>query len=284
MKDKVTTATRAAEMIESGMHLGIGAGMEANPMPVIREIIKKGVHDLTLTPVLTGGYVADLLIGAGCVTRVQFPQIVLDEFGLAPNFRKYAQAGKLILHETMCPALLLALQAGACGLPFTPVIGFLNTDYMKIRKDFVVMKDPFTGHEYVVVPPIVPDVAIVHGPLGDRFGGLVLDSARNDRLLAMAAKKTIAVVEKLVEPDQVLPGKHGVYTSGIHVDAVVQAPHGAHPTACRDYYPTDDLHIMSYVQAAGNENTFQEYLEQYILGPADHGEYLRRVGVEVKES
>ena len=101
MKDKVTTAAAAAEMIQSGMHLGIGAGLEANPMPVIREIIKKGVNHLTLTPVLTGGYAADLLIGAGCVTQVQFPQIVLDEFGLAPNFRKYTQAGKLVLKETM---------------------------------------------------------------------------------------------------------------------------------------------------------------------------------------
>lgn len=152
---------------------------------------------------------------------------------------------------------------------------------MKIRRDFAVIKDPFSGHEYVVVPPIVPDVAIVHGTLGDRFGGLVLDSTRNDRLLAMAAKKTIAVVEKLVEPDQVLPGKHGVYTSAIHTDAVVLAPHGAHPTACRDHYPTDALHIMAYVQAAANDQAFRDYLDHYIYKPADHQEYLRLVGVEV---
>ena len=101
MKDKITTAARAAEIVQPGMHLGIGAGMESNPMPVIREIIRNGVNHLTLTPVLTGGYAADLLIGAGCVDRVQFPQIVLDEFGLAPNFRKFAQAGKLVLQETM---------------------------------------------------------------------------------------------------------------------------------------------------------------------------------------
>ena len=146
------------------------------------------------------------------------------------------------------------------------------------------MKDPFSGHEYVVVPPIVPDVAIVHAPLGDRYGGLVLDSARNDRLLAMAAKKTIAVVERIVEPDQVLAGKHGVYTAPIHVDAVVPAPHGAHPTACRDLYTADALHLMAYVQAAAQENTFQDYLDQYIFGPADHDEYLSLVGVEVKTS
>lgn len=101
MKEKLTTAAKAAEMVESGMHVGIGAGMESNPMPVVREIIKNGVKNLTLTPVLTGGYVADLIIGAGCVEKLQFPQVVMDEFGLAPNFRKFAQAGKLVMQETM---------------------------------------------------------------------------------------------------------------------------------------------------------------------------------------
>ena len=101
MKDKRMTAAEASRMVVSGMHIGVGAGMDMNPMPVIREIIKNKVTGLTLTPVLTGGYVADLLIGAGCVKRIQFPQVVMDEFGLAPNFRKWAEAGQLAIQETM---------------------------------------------------------------------------------------------------------------------------------------------------------------------------------------
>jgi glutaconate CoA-transferase subunit A len=101
MKNKLMTAAEAAALIEDGVHLGVGGGMTMNPMPVVREIIKKGIKRLTLTPVLTGGYVADLLIGAGCVETVQFPQIVLDEFGLAPNFRRKVERGKLKLLETI---------------------------------------------------------------------------------------------------------------------------------------------------------------------------------------
>ncbi len=100
MEKKVMSAVQAAAMIKSDMHLGVSAGMAMNPMPVIREVIKNGVKNITLTPVLTGGYVADLLIGAGCISKVQFSQIVMDEFGLAPNFRKYSQAGKIITKET----------------------------------------------------------------------------------------------------------------------------------------------------------------------------------------
>lgn len=101
MKDKLMTAAEAAALIGDGMHLGVGAGMTMNPMAVVREIIKKGIKGLTLTPVLTGGYVADLLIGAGCVETVQFPQIVLDEFGMAPNFRRKVERGELKLLETI---------------------------------------------------------------------------------------------------------------------------------------------------------------------------------------
>lgn len=101
MKDKLMTAAEAARFVGDGIHLGVGAGMAMNPMPVVREIIRRGVRGLTLTPVLTGGYVADLLIGAGCVETVQFPQIVMDEFGLAPNFRRKAERGELRLKETI---------------------------------------------------------------------------------------------------------------------------------------------------------------------------------------
>jgi glutaconate CoA-transferase subunit A len=101
MKEKMMTAFEAARFVEDGSHLGVGAGMAMNPMPVVREVIRRGVKGLTLTPVVTGGYVADLLIGAGCVETVQFPQVVMDEFGLAPNFRKKAERGELKLLETM---------------------------------------------------------------------------------------------------------------------------------------------------------------------------------------
>lgn len=101
MKDKLMTAYEASLLVENGCHLGVGAGMAMNPMPVAREVIKRGVKGLTLTPVVTGGYIADLLIGAGCVDTVQFPQIVMDEYGLAPNFRRKAERGELKLLETM---------------------------------------------------------------------------------------------------------------------------------------------------------------------------------------
>jgi len=159
-----------------------------------------------------------------------------------------------------------------------PILGLLDTDYMKVRPDLKVVKDPYSGEEYVAVPPIHPDVAIIHGLKGDRFGGVTVLGDRNDRLLATAAAKTIAVVEALVDPDEVLPGLQEVYVAPMHVHAVVAAPGGAHPTACPGRYGVDAAHMAAYVAAAKDAVAFRGYLDRYIFQPADHNAYLQAVG------
>lgn len=153
----------------------------------------------------------------------------------------------------------------------------IGSDYEKIRPDLKKVRDPYSGNEYIVVPPIQPDVAVIHGLKGDRFGALTVLGIRDDRLLAMAAKKTIAVVEEIVDPEDILPGRHEIYIAPIHIDAIVLAARGAHPTACPGRYDADGAHLMTYMEAARNEALFQDYLDRYIFGPKDHEAYLRAV-------
>jgi acyl CoA:acetate/3-ketoacid CoA transferase len=141
------------------------------------------------------------------------------------------------------------------------------------------MVDPYSGNEYVVIPAIIPDVAIIYATKGDRFGGVTTLSMRDDRLLARAAKKTIAVVEELLEPDEVLPARNEVYISPVHIDAVVHAPRGAHPTGYPGKYDVDEPHIKAYMAAAKDDTSFRQYLDTYIYGPKDHNDYLRKVGL-----
>lgn len=158
------------------------------------------------------------------------------------------------------------------------MLGLVGSDYLTVRKDLKMVKDPYTGNEYVAYPAIVPDVSVIHAYKGDRFGGITTHGYREERLLAMAAKVTIAVVEELVEPDEVLPGLYQIYVSPLHVDVVVVAPGGAHPTACPGKYETDFKHLDEYVAASRDESTFRKYLEKYVLGPKSHEEYLEIVG------
>lgn len=96
MTDKRLDLGAAARHVRSGMKVGIGGGpVMITPIALIREIIRQGARELHLVASSTGGFGIDLLIGAGAVASVEFAQIALNEFGSAPNFRRYAESGRV---------------------------------------------------------------------------------------------------------------------------------------------------------------------------------------------
>lgn len=96
MNDKLVALGDAAQHVRSGMTVGIGGGpVMITPIALLREVVRSGARDLHLVASSTGGFGIDLLIGAGAVASVEFAQIVLNEFGPAPNFRRYAESGRL---------------------------------------------------------------------------------------------------------------------------------------------------------------------------------------------
>ena len=94
--DKRIGLAEVPRYVRSGQRVGIGGGpVMITPTARIREVIRAGVRDLRLVASSTGGFGLDLLIGAGCAASVEFAQIVLNEFGPAPNFRRWAESGRL---------------------------------------------------------------------------------------------------------------------------------------------------------------------------------------------
>ncbi|MGA7576802.1 MAG: hypothetical protein ACLQUW_16260 [Desulfobaccales bacterium] len=43
----------------------------------------------------TGGLNVDLAVGAGLADRLHFAQVVLEEYGMAPHFRRAVEQGRL---------------------------------------------------------------------------------------------------------------------------------------------------------------------------------------------
>jgi glutaconate CoA-transferase subunit A len=146
-----------------------------------------------------------------------------------------------------------------------PVRGFVGSDYLKVRPDFKVIQDPFTGEEVVVVPPITPDVALIHALKGDSEGNLLVDRIEDDHLLAQASQRVIASVEEVVPDGALAETPEGLFVSGIYVTALVHAPRGAYPTACRGSYECDVDHVRRYVEAAKTLETFRAYVDAYVL-------------------
>src|SRR5262245_21284570 len=99
-RSKVVSMEEAASYIEDGMMVSIGGNHSHEaPCAFVRERIRRGVKDLTLLPSNTTGYQTDIMIGAGCVKTLYNSYCGLDYLGVAPNFRRYAESGRLNVIE-----------------------------------------------------------------------------------------------------------------------------------------------------------------------------------------
>lgn len=96
MSGKFIDLHEVGHLVPSGCSLAVGGGpLRISPVALVREVIRAGASDLRVVAAPTGGLSIDLLIGAGRVRSVEFAQIVLNEYGSAPNFRRAAESGRL---------------------------------------------------------------------------------------------------------------------------------------------------------------------------------------------
>lgn len=163
------------------------------------------------------------------------------------------------------------------GVPYVPVIGLVGTDLLKRRDDMVVAPDPFgSGKVSVVAKAMRPDVAVFHVDKADRSGNVSCGYQAEAVMLAEAAAHVVVTAEEIVERVTEKDAIGGTYIPSILVDAVVHAPHGAHPGGMTGRYPPDKEAMREYVVASRDDASFAEYLETYVFGPRDHDEYVER--------
>src|SRR5229473_2539563 len=114
-RERIIDEVEAAGWIESGMTIAIGM---PTPYAVVRQIIRRGLKDLT---VVDSGFSLDLLIGAGCVRKV-VSYYAGGGFGnpVTPMFRRAAERGEIEVWECEEGILGAGLQAAAQMLPFVP--------------------------------------------------------------------------------------------------------------------------------------------------------------------
>ena len=99
------------------------------------------------------------------------------------------------------------------------------------------------------MPPLRPDVTLLHAPSGDRYGNLHLEQPYVlDERFASASRMVVATVDELVSTEQVTAA--GVTIPGHLVAAVAHVPFGAHPASCYPRYAYDRRHLREYVAAA----------------------------------
>ncbi len=162
------------------------------------------------------------------------------------------------------------------GVPYLPVLGLVGTDLLKRRDDMVVAVDPFDGTtKSVVAKALRPDVAVFHAQAADRHGNISCGYEAETVMLAECARHVIVTVERIVdqlnEKDAI-----GAFIPGIHVDAVVHAPFGAHPAGCSGLYAPDTVHLREYVIASKDDDAFAAYVRKHVTDIKDHAHYTEQ--------
>ena len=91
--------------------------------------------------------------------------------------------------------------AGAANLPFFPIRSYYESDIPKVNPKIVPMTSPYDPDDEVyVVPPLQPDVAIVHAQRADAEGDTQIWGLLGcQKEVAFAAEHVIVVVEEVVD-------------------------------------------------------------------------------------
>jgi len=269
MRDKRTTLAEAIAAIPDGARLALGGNtLHRGPSAAVHELVRQGKRGLEIVKT-AGAYEVDLLCGVGGAASVAVGFVGFETvFGMAPSYRRAVESGAVEAKEHACYTVIAGLRAAIQGVPFMPIAGMTGSDVPAAR-GFQTMVDPYTGAAVVVIPALIPDVAILHVQEADAQGNARIVGTRfEDVLMAQAARRVIVTAEKIVDGASFEAAPETVAIPGFLVDAVVEASGGAWPCSCAGLYDYDAGYLAAYVAASRDSATLRAFVAERIVGAA----------------
>ena len=277
---RMSVAEAVQKFVTDGSYLAFGGfGHIRVPMALIYEIVRQKKRKLAIAG-KTAVHDVDILIGAGCVDRVECAYSFGHELrGLSPAGRRGVESGQVkVVAEISNGSYQWRFLAGMMGIPFIPTRNMLGTDTFE-KSSAKMITDPWSGKPVTLVPAAYPDVAMFHVPRADKYGNAQIDGILvEDFELARAARRVIVTVEEIVDEEEIRAHPDQTVIPFYHVDAVCQVPFGAHPTEMPYRYFFDERHIREWMTLAKTEAGTQAYFDKYVYGVKDFAEYLALVG------
>jgi glutaconate CoA-transferase subunit A len=281
---KLSTLADAVASIPDGSHVALsGFAISRCAMAFAHEVIRQGIKRLTVSQCVTA-MEADMLVGGGAVERLISGGGSRGRFGQHHCINRGIEGGTLIAEEYSSLSMAFRYLAGALGLPFIPIHSLRGSDILKrlqevAPSEVAMIEDPFTGDDWLVLKPVVPDVAVIQVQVADEDGDAWIYGPRwTNEEQVKASKRGIIITERLVSSDLIRSEPERTVIPGFRVSHVVHLPFAAHPTAVYHAYDFDAAHIRHYAQASKTPEGTQEYLDQYVYGVQDHKEYLELIG------
>jgi len=279
----VSLETAIHEFVKDGDLLYAAGFTHLIPYAAGHEIIRQGKKDLVLARA-TPDLIYDQMVAAGCARKVIFSYIGNPGVGSLRCIRSAIEAGKLEWEEYSHFSMISRLQAGATGLPFMPMKQTGAVDLEKANPLYKRVIDPYSGEEVIVVPPLLPDVSIVHVQRADRLGNAhIWGIIGEQREAAFAAKHVILTAEEIVDESVIRSDPNRTLIPGMIVDAVCHVPYCAHPSYTQGYYDRDNDFYLMWDKVSEDDQKVQAYLDEWIFGLADREAYWQKLGVAVHE-
>ncbi|HUR16925.1 MAG TPA: CoA-transferase [Candidatus Limnocylindrales bacterium] len=274
MRDAVAELVRDGDTvaIEGFTHLiGFAAG---------HEIIRQRRRDLTLCR-LTPDLIYDQMIAAGVARKLVFSWLGNPGVGSLHAIRRVTEgdAASLELEEYSHFGMVARYTAGAMNLPFFPIRSYDGTDLPVATPLIRPVESPYGDGPIYAVPPLKPDVTIVHAQRADASGNTqVWGLLGCQKEAAFAAERVIVVVEELVAERVIRADPNRTILPGLVVDAVVVEPFGAHPSYAQGYYDRDNAFYLEWEAISRDAASVAGWLDEWVHGVTGRSEYVDKLG------
>ena len=280
---KLTSMTEAiAQYVPDGASVALGLALEPLiPFAAGCEIIRLQRRDLTLIGPISD-VLFDLLIGAGCVTKVTAAWLGNVSEGLGHCYRRATEKAiphAITIEDHSNHTIALALLAAGLGSPYIPTRSLLGSDIPRQNPTFRQDVSPFDGSPILLVPALRPDVTILHVQRSDEEGNIhqwgnlgVCEEAM------LAARDVLVIAEEIVPKSVIVSDPNRVLGPSFKVRAVVHEPFGAHPSMVQGYYNRDHAFFHEYHEQTRTEEGFQSWLSTWVQQAPTRADYTRQLG------
>ncbi|HYT57480.1 MAG TPA: CoA-transferase [Verrucomicrobiae bacterium] len=245
------------------------------------EIIRQRRRDLTLIR-MTPDLIYDQMIAAGTAKKLIFSYMGNPGVGSLYCIRRAVEKGiplPLELEEYSHYGLVGRYAAGASRLPFFPLRSYIGSDMIEANPLIKVIDEPYGTGKIAVVPPLNPDVAILHAQRADRHGNTQLWGLLGmQKEVAFASKHVIVVVEEVMDESVIRADPNRTLIPGLIVNAVVQEPYGAHPSYVQGYYDRDNESYLTWDKLSQDQAAVVAWLDEWVYGLENHAAYVRKIG------
>ncbi len=277
-----------ADLVRDGDTVAIEGFTHLISFAAGHEIIRQRRRDLTLAR-LTPDLIYDQMVAGGVARKLIFSWLGNPGVGGLNAIRRRIEAGPvaasgvapLELEEYSHFGMVGRYMAGASNLPFFPLRSYFETDMPAVNPLIRQVESPYGDGVVYAVPPLRPDVTIVHAQRADENGNTqVWGLLGCQKEAAFAAERVIVVVEEVVPESVIRADPNRTIIPGLIVDAVVVEPFGAHPSYVQGAYDRDNRFYLDWDPISRDEDATQAWLRDWVYDLDGRAAYVEKLGTE----